>query len=246
MPLEEGEGYGEDVERNVVMKSNVFFIGQKFHTLEELETAKRVYENSNFCELWKRDVRTLTAASKRVPKRVSIANPNLTYYSLHLSCKFGGRNVETSEQEAKDKVEVHITLSEDGKYLQVNRISTTHNHALQKQIYERLPRQRAARSKEVTNDIVDAIKLQANHKLLQQKIEPATRKKVTLKDISNIKQNSKKSIQKNNIEDVIGYLKKQPGCCTDVVVVDEENNFKGLFYQDAHMQNSIPISQKFS
>ena len=65
--------------------------------------------------------------------------------------------------------EVHITLSEDGKYLQVNRISTTHNHALQKQIYERLPRQRAARSKEVTNDIVDAIKLQANPKRLLEK-----------------------------------------------------------------------------
>ena len=244
MPLEEGEGYGEDIERNVVMKNDVFFIGQKFHTLEELETAKRVYEDSNFCELWKRDVRTLTAASKRVPKRVSIANPNLTYYSLHLSCKFGGRNVETRvNRKRKTKsfrqgcpFEVHITLSEDEKYLQVNRISTTHNHALQKQIYERLPRQRAARSKEVTNDIVDAIKLQANPKLLQQKIETATGKKVTLKDISNIKQNSKKNIQKNDLEDVIGYLKKQAGCCTDVVV-DEENNFKGLFYQDAHMQN---------
>ena len=188
MPLEEGEGYGEDVERNVVMKSNVFFIGKKFHTLEELETAKRVYENSNFCELWKRDVRTLTAASKRVPKRVSIANPNLTYYSLHLSCKFGGRNVETRvNRKRKTKsfrqgcpFEVHITLSEDGKYLQVNRILTTHNHALQKQIYERLPRQRAARSK-VTNDIVDAIKLQANPKLLQQKIETATGKKGYIK-----------------------------------------------------------------
>ena len=41
---------------------------------------------------------------------------------------------------------------------------------------------------------------------------------------------------KFDLEDVIGYLKKQPGCCTDVVV-DEENHFKGLFYQDAHMQN---------
>lgn len=132
--------------------------------------------------------------------------------------------------------EVHITLSEDGKYLQVNRISTTHNHVLQKQIYERLPRQRPARTKEVTRDIEDAIKLHANPKLLKQKIETSTGKKVTLKDISNIKQNSKKNIQKNDLEDVIGYLKKQPGCCTDVVV-DEENNFKSLFYQDAHMQN---------
>lgn len=244
MPVDGTESNGEDDERNVVMKSDVFFVGQKFHTLEELETAKRVYEDSNFCELWKRDVRTLIAAEKRVPKRVSNANPDLMYYSLHLSCKFGGRNVETRvNRKRKTKsfrqgcpFEVHITLSEDGKYLQVNRISTTHNHVLQKQIYERLPRQRAARTKEVTRDIEDAIKLQANPKLLKEKIETSTGKKVTLKDISNIKQNSKRNIQKNDLEDVIGYLKKQPGCCTDVVV-DEENNFKSLFYQDAHMQN---------
>ena len=108
-----------------------------------------------------------------------------------------------------------------------------YNHVFQKQIYER---QRAARTKEVTNDIEDAIRLQANPKLLKQTIETATGKKVTLKDISNIKQNSEKTIQKNDLEDVIGYLKKQPGCCTDVVV-DEDNNFKSLFYQDAHMQN---------
>ena len=244
MPVDGTESNGEDDERNVVMKSDVFFVGQKFHTLEELETAKRVYEDSNFCELWKRDVRTLIAAEKRVPKRVSNANPDLMYYSLHLRCKFGGRNVETRvNRKRKTKsfrqgcpFEVHITLSEDGKYLQVNRISTTHNHVLQKQIYESLPRQRAARTKEVTRDIEDAIKLQANPKLLKEKIETSTGKKVTLKDISNIKQNSKRNIQKNDLEDVIGYLKKQPGCCTDVVV-DEENNFKSLFYQDAHMQN---------
>ena len=88
----------------------------------------------------------------------------------------------------------------------MSRISTAHNHVLQKQIYEHLPRQRAARTKEVTKDIEDAIRLQANPKLLKQKIETATGKKVTLKDISNIKQNSKKNIQKNDLEDVIGYL----------------------------------------
>lgn len=55
-------------------------------------------------------------------------------------------------------------------------------------------------------------------------------------DISNIKQNSKKNLQKNDLDDVIEFLKKQPGCRTDAVV-DEENNFKGLFYHDTGMQN---------
>ena len=48
----------------------------------------------------------------------------------------------------------------------------------------------------------DAIKLRANSKLLKQKMETATGKKVTLKDISNVKQNSKKTVQTNDIEDV--------------------------------------------
>ena len=112
------ESNGEDDERYVVKKSDVFFVGQKFHTLEKLETAKRVYEDSNFCELWKRDVRTLIAAAKRVPRRVSNANPDLMYYSPHLSCKFGGRNVETRvNRKRKTKsfrqgrpFQVHITL----------------------------------------------------------------------------------------------------------------------------------------
>ena len=92
--------------------------------------------------------------------------------------------------------------------MQVNRISTSHNHFLQKEIYERLPRQRAARNNIAAKDIEDAIKIQANPKLLKQKIETATGKKVTLKDICNIKQNAKKDLQKNDLENVIDYLKQ--------------------------------------
>ena len=231
-------------EKCVEKEGEVFFVGRKFSRVEELETAKKIYEDSHFCELWKRDVRTLAAAAKRVPKRVANANHDLTYYSLTLTCKFGGKNVETrGKRKRKTKsfrqgcpFQVYITLSEDGKYLQVNRISRKHNHLLQKDIYERLPRQRAARNKIVAKDIEDAIKIQANPKLLKQKIKTATGKRVTLKDISNIKQNAKKDFQKNDLDDVIDYLKQQPGGRTEVVV-DEENNFKGLFYQDAHMQN---------
>lgn len=219
-------------------------MGQKFSSLEELEIVKNKYEDSHFCELWKRDVRTLASAAKRVPKRVANANQSLTYYSLKLCCKFGGKTVEAREKRRRKTksfrqgcpFEVYITVSEDGKYLQVNRISGEHNHILKKDIYERLPRQRATRSKVVAKDIEAAIKLKANPKLLKQKIENATGRKVTLKDISNIKQTSKKNLQKNDLEDVIDYLKNQPGARTEVVV-DEENNFKGLFYQDAFMQN---------
>lgn len=127
----------------------VFFVGQKFSSVGELEGAKKVNEDSHFCELWKRDVRTLTSAAKHVPKRVATANHDLGYYSLRLTCKFGGKAVDSGKQRKRKtksfrqgcQFEVYIALSEDGKYLQVNRIAKEYNYVLKKQIYERLPRQ---------------------------------------------------------------------------------------------------------
>ncbi|KAJ7373397.1 hypothetical protein OS493_012990 [Desmophyllum pertusum] len=93
-------------ENEGVEKENVvFFVGQKFCSVRELETAKKIYEDRHFCELWKRDVRTLASAAKRVPKRVVSANPDIAYYSQKLSCKFGGKNCGNKrEKETKDKI----------------------------------------------------------------------------------------------------------------------------------------------
>ena len=50
-----------------------------------------MFENTNFIQLGHRDSRTLEAAKKRVPKRVEGANKELKYYSIHLTCVFGGK-----------------------------------------------------------------------------------------------------------------------------------------------------------
>lgn len=57
---------------------NIFYVGQIFSSLDEMEQIKNKYEDDNFCQLRKKDVRTLVAAQKRVPKRVAIANPFIT------------------------------------------------------------------------------------------------------------------------------------------------------------------------
>lgn len=69
-------------------------IGHRFYSIEEVERAKELYEQKHFCELWKRDSRTLESAKKRVPKRVKHAEISLQYYSLKLSCKFGGKGID--------------------------------------------------------------------------------------------------------------------------------------------------------
>ena len=71
---------------------------------------------------------------------------------------------------------------------------------------------------------------------MRQKIEQETGKMVTLKDLSNIKYKSKLSLNKNDIESIVEFLQKQ-GTSTVDVMVDNENNFKALLYQDVYMKN---------
>ena len=104
------------------------------------------------------------------------------------------------------------------------RVNEVHNHVTSKIICEYLPGQRASRLQQSVNNIAEAIKLQANPKLVQQKVEQTTGRKVTLKDISNIKQRSKQDLKNNNLEDVVQHLKNQPGSITEVII-DKDNNF---------------------
>lgn len=184
-----------------------------------------MYEERHFCELQKGDVRTLQAAASRAPKRVEIAKPSLKYYSLKLVCKFGGkarkrtqriRNTKTFRQECP--FVVYLILSEDGQSLKVLRVNEVHNHVTNKIIYEHLPWQRASRLQQSFKNIAEAIKLQANPKLLQQKVEETTGRKVTLKYISNIKQRAKQDLNRNNLEDVVQHLKNQPGSTTEIII----------------------------
>ena len=78
--------------------------------------------------------------------------------------------------------------------------------------------------------------LKANNKLLQQKIEQDTGKKVILKDNSNIKYRTRLPLNRNDLDSVVKFLKKEGYSKVDIMV-DKEENFKGLFYQDAYMRN---------
>lgn len=76
-------------------------------------------------------------------------------------------------------------------------------------------------------NIADAVKLKANPKLIKPTIEATTGKKVMIKDISNIKQQSKTDLNRNSLETVMTFLKEQPGSITEVAV-DVDNTFLGL------------------
>ena len=129
-----------ETKRGIDTTENIFYVGQRFSSLDELERIKSKYEDDNFCELWKKDVRTLAAARKRVPKRIAIANPSLYYYSLLLSCKFGSEPKKRKIRVRKTKsfrqgcpFEVYLALALDGQALGVY----AHNRRAQSSIVER-------------------------------------------------------------------------------------------------------------
>ena len=129
---------------------------------------------------------------------------------------------------------LELVPSQNNQELEVVKFVEEHNHILNKNIYEHLPRQRAL-PEYLALEGKESIKLKANKKLLQQKIQTATGKKVTLKDLWNLRQKNNQGISKNDISDIVAYLNQKEGSTVDVKV-DSENNFKVIFYQDQYMK----------
>ena len=57
-----------------------------------------------------------------------------------------------------------------------------------------------------------------------------------------MKQETRRGVNTNDLDSVIDFLKRQKGSVAEVII-DKENNFKGLFYQDEYMKN---MYSKFS
>ena len=175
--------------------------------------------------------------AKRTPKRVACAKPTLKYYSLNLVCKFSGKPPQKRlEMVRKTKlfrqecpIRIYIVLSSNGQSLEVTSVDLVHNHVCSRELYEHQPCQRAAEVPHTMHQMREALQLQANSKLPKKKIEVTTGKNLTLKDISNVKQKTKKETNNNRLEDVVEYLRKQPGSITEVVI-DNDDNFKSIFF----------------
>ena len=166
-------------------------MGKAFKSREETELAVNSHKELNYCNLRKRDVKTLKAASKRCPKRIRIANPALEYVSMTYTCKFSGYHEKRENQKRNTKsfrqrclFEIYFGLSEDGQTLLIKKIDETHNHLISAGLYKHMPHQRILLDS-ITENVKDAISLKSNSKLLQQKIE-SSRINVTLKDITNM------------------------------------------------------------
>jgi len=77
------------------------FVGDKFASLVELESAITTFEKSHFVSLHKRDGKTLEAMRKHAPKRIETAKAELLYYRLKYCCEYGGKKFKKQGQDKR-------------------------------------------------------------------------------------------------------------------------------------------------
>ena len=73
------------------MIEKMLSVGDSFDSYNEFKGRVREFELANHTQLVHRDSRTLNGAKKWAPKVVERAKPDLLYYSIHLTCVFGGK-----------------------------------------------------------------------------------------------------------------------------------------------------------
>ena len=129
----------------------------------------------------KRDCRTFEAAKKENSQENRKCKHVICYQSIKYVCKFSGkprdsdlkRKRTTKSFRSNDPFALKLILSQNNQELEVVKFVEEHNYILNKNIYEHLPRQRAL-PEELALEVKKSIKLKANKKLLQQKIQTAT------------------------------------------------------------------------
>ena len=134
-----------------------FQVGDTFSSYKEFKEFERI----NFVQLIHRDSRTLSAAAKRAPKVVEKANKELLYYTIVLSCVFGGKKHKSEGSGVRPRQKcvlndlsyahictslcykyrtikqdcpatIKLCLSEDYQKLVVSHVDLNHNHAVGK------------------------------------------------------------------------------------------------------------------
>ena len=84
-------------------------------------------------------------------------------------------------------------------------------------------------------DVQNLLSLKANKKMVKDKIEKTSGKKVTLKDLSNISTKQKSTSTRNDLKETVFI---HVGACVDVIV-DNDNVLQGIFFQDNEMKHSF-------
>ncbi|KAG8176002.1 hypothetical protein JTE90_006999 [Oedothorax gibbosus] len=165
-------------------------------------------------------------------------NQDLKYFKLKFNCIRGGlvcpqgtAKRKTSTLKIDCPAHIYLRATPDGRNLEIRSLNVSHNHEISEELFRHLPQQRKL-PPEVREQAKVLLDLDVNKKLLQQKLQRDTGKIVTLKDLSNLAAQDKRS---NDLGEAVTLL--QDKYDVDIEILKEEDTFVGLFIQTLKMKN---------
>ncbi|XP_065886150.1 zinc finger SWIM domain-containing protein 3-like isoform X3 [Dysidea avara] len=219
-----------------------FTVGDLFFNYEDVSKRLEAYERATFTKFWKRDARTVAAASKRLARTIS---PSLKYYEVKFCCIHGGqsfrpqgkgqRNTWTFKQDCP--VNISLRANAAGDALEVKSLCLEHSHDLSQELFNHLPQQRRL-PKEVKEKAAKLLEMKANNKLVQQTLCQETGKVILLKDLANINNTRKRQETRNDLNATVNLLTDKYGASVEVFC-NKDNEFRGLFFQDLQMREAF-------
>ncbi|XP_065655666.1 uncharacterized protein LOC136081729 isoform X2 [Hydra vulgaris] len=167
-------------------------VGDRFNSLKELEVAIKNYEIEFRVSLYKRESRSIASARKKGIKRT--LNDDLLFYSMHYACYHGGKNFKSRSKGKRPNQStfqidcpygIWINVSDNGSQLCIQKLVLKHNHVVDKELFNNLPKIRKLNVDE-KEDVCRLLSMHGSKWLIKDQVMKETGKKVTLKDLHNL------------------------------------------------------------
>ncbi|XP_055955235.1 zinc finger SWIM domain-containing protein 1 isoform X2 [Patella vulgata] len=119
--------------------------------------------------------------------------------------------------------------------LVVHQLDTCHNHPVNEDWFQHLPKRRKFSGEEMT-EISNVLQVQPNKKILQDHIRKTTRICTTLRDLSNL--TAKLDPKYSDLSDLLSNLESNK---TLEVLADEDGTLRAIYYQDEVMKKKYDL-----
>lgn len=220
-------------------------VGSVFQSYAAFCLAKQKYETDNFTNF----VHAVSTKLKASRKISAAKVEQFVYSRVILRCKYYGkcnstaqvRQTKTYKQECP--VMIDIRLQNNG--LVIVKVNLAHeNHVPTRATYNSLPRQRRKTIDNLKDFVDNTLKVKPSFRSVQQNVNQAVGVvgKVIQKDLYNEKARQNKIIQdEENVGDLhslVSEMKKIQNA-TVKVVTNNQNEVKGIYFQDAEMKKQF-------
>ena len=227
-----------------------FKVGDVFPTFAKVKERIELYSTQNHVPMSISDSRTLKSAvsKSRLAKEISEEKVKLLHYcEVKYACIHGGRK-HTNRGTGKRKTStfkkncpcfVSFRVDDRGENLIVTNVNMEHaNHEVNEQLYQFYPKVRKL-NEDDKSYAERMLAMKVNKKLLLHELKNDTGKRVSLRDLTNIAVAAKRRHStRNDLNACVDLLRNVYHCNVDICT-STDNEFCGIFVQDADMRETF-------